>query len=372
VRGAVRGALVRGLIGGLSAVAAAVIGLNAVGALDATPGPGGVPPGANLFMLVLAVALLVGFVGYAATEWAQTRRFDSIARQFGTRTIVLMALAIPINIVLGQTVASALKLPVYLDSIGTILVGVLAGPIAGAATGLLSNLAWTFVLGGTPLGSPFAWPFAIVAAAIGFMAGLFGAAGVFRSRPGTSPARLAAGVAVAVGLLGALAVWGVLPYYRNLCDGQGTGAASPSLCFQLLAPAVDAPLALRLFGLVALAVLALGIAAVVVRLVRSRDLGVVITLAAGMIGGVISAFIAAPIAALVFGGVTGSGTDLLVALFRQAGADLQTAVLQQALISDPIDKAISFVVVFTVIAAMSRRVLARFPEGERVLPAPEA
>ncbi len=324
-------------------------------------------------MLVLAVALLVGFMAYAATEWAQTRRFDSIARQFSTRTIVLMALAIPINVVLGQTVASALKLPVYLDSIGTILVGVLAGPFAGAATGLLSNLAWTFVLGGTPLGSPFAWPCAIVAAAIGFMAGLFGAAGVFRTRPGTSPARLAAGVAVAVGVLGALAIWGVLPYYRNLCDPQGTGAAaSPSLCFQLLAPAVDAPLALRLLGVVALAVLALGIAAVVIRLVRSRDLGILVTLGAGVVAGVISAFIAAPIAALVFGGVTGSGTDLLVALFRQAGADLQTAVLQQALISDPIDKAISFVVVFAVIAAMSRRVLARFPQGERVLPAPEA
>ena len=46
-----------------------------------------------------------------------------LSRQFSTRVIVLIPIAIAINIVLGQTVAAALKLPIYLDSIGTILVG---------------------------------------------------------------------------------------------------------------------------------------------------------------------------------------------------------------------------------------------------------
>ena len=59
---------------------------------------------------------------------------------------MLIPIAIAINIILGQTVAAALKVPIYLDSIGTILVGVLAGPIAGAATGGLTNLIWTYVL----------------------------------------------------------------------------------------------------------------------------------------------------------------------------------------------------------------------------------
>ena len=68
-----------------------------------------------------------------AIEYAQTGRLDSIASQFDTRTIVLIPIAIAINIILGQTVAAALKVPIYLDSIGTILVGVLAGPIAGRA-----------------------------------------------------------------------------------------------------------------------------------------------------------------------------------------------------------------------------------------------
>ena len=75
----------------------------------------------------------MGLIAYAATEYAQTQQLESIARQFDTRTIVLIPIAIAINIVLGQTVAAALKVPIYLDSIGTILVGVLAGPIAGAA-----------------------------------------------------------------------------------------------------------------------------------------------------------------------------------------------------------------------------------------------
>ena len=57
-----------------------------------------------------------------------------LSRQFSTRVIVLMPVAIAINIVLGYTVQTVLKLPIYLDSIGTILVGVLAGPIAGALT----------------------------------------------------------------------------------------------------------------------------------------------------------------------------------------------------------------------------------------------
>ena len=88
---------------------------------------------------------------------------------------------------------------------------------------------------------------------------------------------------------------------------------------------------------------------------------------AGLICGIVSAIISAPIAAVVFGGVTGSGTDLLVAAFQQAGADLQTAVLQQGLISDPIDKTLTFFIVFVLLQTLSRRFVARFPQGEKAL-----
>src|ERR1700694_4202695 len=101
---------------------------------------------------------------------------------FSTRVIALMPAAIAINIVLGYTVQTVLKLPIYLDSIGTILVGVLAGPIAGAATGAGSNLIWHDAprIGGATIG-----PFAITAAVIGLLAGLWGYLGVYRPRPAT-------------------------------------------------------------------------------------------------------------------------------------------------------------------------------------------
>ena len=96
-----------------------------------------------------------------------------ISRQFTTRVIVLMPIAIAINIVLGVTVQQVLKLPIYLDSIGTILVGVLAGPLAGALTGVLSNLIWQYApgIGGGTIG-----PFAITAGVIGLLAGRLGPA----------------------------------------------------------------------------------------------------------------------------------------------------------------------------------------------------
>jgi hypothetical protein len=100
-----------------------------------------------------------------------------------------------------------------------------------------------------------------------------------------------------------------------------------------------------------------------------RDLTVAYVTVAGMVTGVIAALISAPISANVFGGVTGGGTDFLVAAFRQAGADLQTATFQQGLLSDPVDKLVTFFVVYLILAAMARRTKARFPQGERLLEA---
>src|SRR5262245_61813417 len=122
------------------------IGLS-VGSFDQSVDPNlGLIQGRNTLILIFGAAVVAAFLAYAATEFAQTRRFDSISSQFDTRTIVLIPIAIAINIILGQTVSAALKVPIYLDSIGTIIVGVLAGPIAGALTGGLANLIWTYVL----------------------------------------------------------------------------------------------------------------------------------------------------------------------------------------------------------------------------------
>lgn len=92
--------------------------------------------------------------------------------RFDTRILVLMAAAVVINIVGGQIV-HFLKIPLYLDSIGTILVGILAGPLAGAVTGLVTNLVWGLIL------NPVAAAFAPVALVIGLVAGLLARVGWF-------------------------------------------------------------------------------------------------------------------------------------------------------------------------------------------------
>lgn len=273
--------------------------------------------------------------------------------RFDTRTIVLIPIAIAINIVLGQTVVAALKIPVYLDSIGTILVGILAGPIPGLVTGALANLIWTYVLP-APFHYDYAAPFAVVAAEIGFVSGVLAQIGWFRSRPQTEPTRLVIGAAVVAVVLLAVGYYGFLPFYT---DGTftffgDTAAAGPF--FTAVAYAI------------AIGLLAATVGLAVLLFVR-RDLGVAYVAIGGLGCGILSALISAPISAIVFGGVTGSGADLLVAAFQQAGSDLQTAVLQQGLLSDPIDKTIEFFIAFVLLHTLSRRFVARFPQGEKAI-----
>ena len=349
--------LVRTLIAIAAFFAIVIVGLNVSGPLDLSADENtGLIAAQNTVIVLLAIALLGAFIAYAGIEYAQTGRLESITSQFDTRTIVLIPIAIAINIILGQTVAAALKVPVYLDSIGTILVGVLAGPIAGALTGGLANLIWTYVLP-SPFHSDYAAPFFIVAVEIGLLAGLFGRLGFFRSRPNTSTDRLAIGAIVVVAIVAVIGIYGFLPFYTNsetnLLELTFFGTGSDPV-FVILGWVVALILIGSLIGLLAL-------------LFVKRDLGAAYVFVAGLVCGVVSAIISAPISAIVFGGVTGSGTDLLVAAFQQAGDDLGTAVLKQGLLSDPIDKTVTFFVVFAILGALSRRFVARFPQGEQAV-----
>jgi hypothetical protein len=340
---------IRAVVGIVAFLVVVIIGIPATGTLDATNDLKG---SADKVVVIVLIALAVGFAAYLAVEYAQTNRFESITSQFDTRTIVLIPIAIAINIILGQTVAAALKVPIYLDSIGTILVGVLAGPIAGALTGGLANLIWTYVLP-APFHSDYAAPFFIVAVEIGLLAGIFGRLGFFRSRPNTPTDRLVLGAAVSLLIVGALIVYTYTRFYATT--------------FTFFSPTGDQSLVFQILGYAILALIVAAIAGFLVLLFGRRDLGVAYIVVGGAITGVISALISAPIAAVFFSGVTGSGTDLLVAAFQQAGSDLQGAVVQQGLLSDPIDKTITFFVVFAILGALSRRFVARFPQGEQAV-----
>jgi hypothetical protein len=265
-----------------------------------------------------------------------------LSRQFTTRVIVLMPVAIALNIVLGYTVQQVLKLPIYLDSIGTILVGVLAGPIAGMATGVLTNLIWQYapVVGGGTIG-----PFAITAGVIGLLAGIWGQLGFFRPRPASGRQLLVAAVAAA-----AIVVLLALPILGNPAYTDPNIGGYPDWVFTA--------------AMVIAVVMAVAVAAFVY---LRRDLAGLWVAIAGVVTGIVAAFVSAPISAVVFGGVTGSGTDLIVAALRQGGADVLQASLGQGLFSDPIDKVITSFVVYVVLISLSTRFIARFPLGPKVV-----
>jgi energy-coupling factor transport system substrate-specific component len=310
--------------------------------------------GANSFALILAVALIVAFVAYAATEYLQTRSLASISRQFDTRTVVLMPIAIAVNIILGATVANALKIPVYLDSIGTILVGALAGPIPGALTGFLSNLLWTYVIP-PPFQNGPAAAFAVVAAVIGLIAGLVGRMGWLRPRPDRPIGQLGLAAVITIAVILGMAYLAYLGWTSPAFGGEvNFNVEGSEAIFTILGWLVLILVGGTVVGLLAL-------------LFIRRDLTAAYVVVAGLGTGIVAALISAPISANVFSGVTGGGTDFLVAAMRQAGADIGAATLGQGLISDPIDKITTFFVVYLIVSAMARRTKARFPQGEQLL-----
>ncbi|BCT76034.1 hypothetical protein SCMU_18760 [Sinomonas cyclohexanicum] len=145
-----------------------------------------------------AAAALVALSGYGL---AAVLLFAGILPTLPTVTLALIPVALVLNIVLGQFVGSTL-LPIYLDSIGTVLVGFLAGSAAGAATGLLSTIVWSFF-------NPTLIPFAAGAAVIGALAGLAARLGAVRRMWWLPIAGLVTGaVAAVIGSTVAVAVFG--------------------------------------------------------------------------------------------------------------------------------------------------------------------
>ena len=362
------------------------------------------------------------------------------SRDFSTATIALIPVAIAINIAIGSLI-TALRLPIYLDSIGTVLVGALAGPWAGALTGILANLIWAILPVPGGAGPTIAF-FAPVAGVIGLMAGFWAGRGVFRLRTDDSRVGqflgLAAGVAAAgialivvqntIGLpelfpddesqaianqaqfaaIGtAIAVVGIVvawlsgrtafrfepndPRIRSYLTAATALAAfvlvfavvrllfSPSGYFSTVTGVTsDGQPDPFLFGtnltslaiadpagLIGALVLALLVGFGAYRWAEHGDNARFFPVwIAGLTTGLVAAAISAPISAGVFGGVTGSGTDALVALFRTLGLNVFQSVLAQGLTSDPLDKTISYTIVFLILGALPLTVRTMFSRGD--------
>ena len=184
---------------------------------------------------------------------------------FNTYTFALMPIAIVLNIALGRLL-DLLHLPLYLDQIGTIWVGVLAGPIAGGLTGLLSGVIWSFLFDLNAL-----W-FAPMALVVGVLAGMFGARSWLRKK--------------------------------------------------------KRPTLVLLGGLLT------GIAAALVRVIP-----------------------------YVVNRLPEHSMDLLLPFFKNLIGNPVGAYLSQGIVFDPLDKIISYVIVFLLLTRLPRRLLVRFPQG---------
>ena len=90
---------------------------------------------------------------------------------FSLIAILLIPIGVAINFV-GHQIVNLLKLPVYIDTIGTALAAMIGGPWIGMATGLLTNLVQGIV-------NPVSIAFAPVQMAVGLTVGLLAMAGMF-------------------------------------------------------------------------------------------------------------------------------------------------------------------------------------------------
>ena len=110
-----------------------------------------------------------------STSQAEQGFFSRIASDFTTRAWVLIPIGVGINFV-GGTLVTVLKLPIFLDVIGTILVALLAGPWVAALTGLVTSLVLV-------VSDPTLIAFAPVSVAIGLIAGFLALNGWFKTYP---------------------------------------------------------------------------------------------------------------------------------------------------------------------------------------------
>lgn len=111
--------------------------------------------------------------------------------KFNTVTLVLIPAAIGINY-LGKLFAGLLKLPLWLDSIGTCLAAVLAGPIVGAICGAANNIIYGLTM------DPISTVYAITNIGIGITVGILCYKGFMKNIKGAVITGLAVGLVAVV------------------------------------------------------------------------------------------------------------------------------------------------------------------------------
>ena len=122
--------------------------------------------------------------------------------QLSTASLVLIPAAVGINYI-GKMFASLLKLPLWLDAIGTVLAAMLGGPIVGAITGAINNMIYGLTL------DPMSFIYALTNIAIGLTVGVLASKGKINSLPSAfMTGIIIALVATAVSTPINIALWG--------------------------------------------------------------------------------------------------------------------------------------------------------------------
>jgi len=190
------------------------------------------------------------------SKWAQ--------RQLTPSTLALIPVGVAINLGIG-TVVQIVKLPVFLDSIGTVIVAVLGGPLPAIIAALV-----TVFVGGVLTNPILPW-FAGTAIAIGWFSGFCANRGAFKR------------------------VW-----LWALC---------------------------------------------------------------GLAMGVIAAVVSAPVVVFLFGGVTQSGSSIIVAYLMATGKTVLNSVILAGIACDPVDKLATFMLAWTLVNGLPKSMRAHFPRG---------
>ena len=86
------------------------------------------------------------------------------ALDFSAHKLLLLPAAIGINYI-GKLLAQLLGLPLWLDSIGTLLAAVLGGPVIGALAGIINNVLYGILL------DQVAFVYGLTSAVMGLLAG---------------------------------------------------------------------------------------------------------------------------------------------------------------------------------------------------------
>jgi energy-coupling factor transport system substrate-specific component len=182
----------------------------------------------------------------------------------GREAVALVPVGIALNLAIG-TLVHALKLPIYLDAVGTVAITLIAGLRPGLLVGVLS-----FVVGAVLINPVMLW-FSGTQAAIALYVHAVAKQGAFRTYP------------------------------RTIVAGIGLG--------------------------------------------------------------VVAAIVSAPVLVVLFGGITGSGSSLIVAFLLASGKGLMKAVIFSGLASEPLDKTLQCVLAIWLVRGLPRSVTRRFKGG---------